>query len=232
MLSSFRSTTGRNQPGNSEFVFGPSCWLRSLIKPPPGRAIAYIDWSGQELGIAPYLSGDPNMIADYESGDPYLGFGKRAGLVSADATKQSHRHDRERLKVSMGLGAMYGAGPRTVAETTDQPVAVACDLLRLHRVTYPVFWRWSQAAVDHAMLRGWLTTTFGWTVHVGSKVNPRSLKNFPMQANGAEMLRIACCLVTERGIDVCCPVHDAILIEGPADGGRRGSRSTGGDGRS
>ena len=138
MLSSFRSTTGRNQPGNSEFVFGPSCWLRSLIKPPPGRAIAYIDWSGQELGIAPYLSGDPNMIADYESGDPYLGFGKRAGLMSADATKQSHRHDRERLKVSMGLGAMYGAGPRTVAETTDQPVAVACDLLRLHRVTYPV----------------------------------------------------------------------------------------------
>ena len=34
-----------------------------------------------------------------------------------------------------------------------------------------------------------------------------------MQANGAEMLRLACCDATEAGITVCCPVHDAVLIE-------------------
>ena len=67
------------------------------------------------------------------------------------------------------------------------------------------------------MLRGWLQTVFGWRVQVGAKVNPRSLANFPMQANGAEMLRLACCLATERGIAVCCPVHDALLVEGPAE---------------
>ena len=76
---------------------------------------------------------------------------------------------------------------------------------------------WSQAAVDHAMLRGWLQTVFGWRVHVGPDANPRSLANFPMQANGAEMLRLACCLATERGIRVCAPIHDALLVEGPAD---------------
>jgi hypothetical protein len=38
-----------------------------------------------------------------------------------------------------------------------------------------------------------------------------------MQANGAEMLRLACCLAIERGITVCAPVHDALLVEGPAD---------------
>jgi hypothetical protein len=27
------------------------------------------------------------------------------------------------------------------------------------------------------------------------------------------MLRLACCLATERGIRVCAPVHDAVLIE-------------------
>ena len=58
---------------------------------------------------------------------------------------------------------------------------------------------------------------FGWHVHVGENPNPRSLRNFPMQANGAEMLRIACCLATERGIEVCAPVHDAILICAPLD---------------
>ena len=38
-----------------------------------------------------------------------------------------------------------------------------------------------------------------------------------MQANGAEMLRLACCLVTEAGLNVCAPIHDAILIEAPVE---------------
>ena len=38
-----------------------------------------------------------------------------------------------------------------------------------------------------------------------------------MQANGAEMLRLACCLATERGIEVCAPVHDAVLICAPLE---------------
>ena len=216
LLSAFQSKTGRNQPSTSAFIFGSSCWLRGLIKPGRDRAVAYIDWSAQENGIAAALSGDPVMMADYRGGDPYLGFGKRVGIVPADATKQSHPEMRDRLKVAMGLGALYGAGPQTVADTTGVAVVEAREWLRLHRQTYPTFWWWSESAVNHAMLLGWLQTVFGWKVHVGSKVNPRSFANFPMQANGAEMLRLACCLATERGILVCAPVHDALLVEGPA----------------
>jgi hypothetical protein len=38
-----------------------------------------------------------------------------------------------------------------------------------------------------------------------------------MQAHGAEMLRLACCLATERDIQVCLPVHDAMLVMCAAD---------------
>jgi hypothetical protein len=38
-----------------------------------------------------------------------------------------------------------------------------------------------------------------------------------MQANAAEMLRLACILMHERGINICAPVHDALLIEAPED---------------
>ena len=38
-----------------------------------------------------------------------------------------------------------------------------------------------------------------------------------MQANGAEMMRLACSEATEKGIGVCCPVHDALLIEAPVN---------------
>ncbi len=65
------------------------------------------------------------------------------------------------------------------------------------------------------MLNNSLHTAFGWTIHVGPDANPRSLRHFPMQANGAEMLRLACSFATERGIRVCAPVHDALLIEAP-----------------
>jgi hypothetical protein len=98
-----------------------------------------------------------------------------------------------------------------------QPEIVARDLLRVHRQIYSRFWRWSDAAVDQAMLYGELWTRFGWHVHIADSPNPRSLRNFPMQANGAEMLRIACCLATECGLEVCAPIHDAVLICAPLD---------------
>ena len=88
-------------------------------------------------------------------------------------------------------------------------------MLRLHKETYPQYWRWSDAIRDCAELHRALRSAFGWTVQVGGEGNPRSLRNFPLQANGAEMLRIACCLATERGIGVCAPIHDALLIEAP-----------------
>ena len=71
--------------------------------------------------------------------------------------------------------------------------------------------------MDCAMLHGSLRTVFGWHVHIDESVNPRSLRNFPMQANGAEMLRVACCLGTERGMEICAPLHDAVLICAPLD---------------
>jgi hypothetical protein len=211
MLSAFRSGTGRNQPSNAKFIFGPSVWLRGLIKPPPGFGVAYIDWSQQEFGIAAVLSGDTNMQTAYRSGDPYLAFAKQAGAVPPDATKKTHSATRELFKQCV-LAVQYGMGPESLALRIGQPPVVARDLLRMHRETYRKFWRWSDAVVDYTMLKGSLHTVFGWHGHVGDDTNPRSLRNFPMQGNGAEMLRLACCLATERGIEVCAPVHDAVLI--------------------
>ena len=105
----------------------------------------------------------------------------------------------------------------SLAFRIGQPPIVARDLIRLHHETYREFWRWSDAAVDHAMLHGSLHTVFGWRIHVGENPNPRSLRNFCMQGNAAEMLRLACCFATERGIEVCALVHDAILICAPLD---------------
>jgi DNA polymerase-1 len=216
LLSAFQSKTGRNQPGSTKYIFGPSVWLRGLIKPPPGYGVAYIDWSQQEFGIAAALSGDTNMQAAYHSGDPYLAFAKQAGAVPPDATKKTHGPTRELFKQCV-LGVQYAMGAETLALRIAQPIIAARNLLRAYDETFSKFRCWSDAAVNHAMLHGSLHTVFGWHVHIGEESNPRSLRNFPMQANGAEMMRLAACLATERGIEVCAPVHDAFLICAPLD---------------
>jgi DNA polymerase I len=187
-----------------------------LIKPPPGHAVAYVDWAQQEIGIAAALSGDQALQAAYSSGDCYLAFAKQAGAVPQDATKATHGAQRELFKQCM-LGVQYGMEWQSLALRIAQPGIVARDLLRAHREAFRRFWEWSEAAVDQAMLLGVIHTVFGRPVRVGERSNPRSLRNFPMQANGAEMLRIACCLATERGIEVCAPIHDAVLICAPLD---------------
>ena len=214
MLSAFGGKTGRNQPSTTEFIFGSSVWLRGLIKPLEGWGIAYLDWSQQEFGIAAALSGDLAMKRAYASGDPYLEFAKLAGAVPPDATKKSYPKERALFKATV-LAVQYGMGAEALAERIQQPVIVAKDLLRKHRQTFQVFWEWSDRNVDYALLHNRLWTVFGWQLQVAGQPNPRSLANFPMQANGAEMLRIACILMTEAGIRVCAPVHDAVLIEAP-----------------
>jgi DNA polymerase I len=216
ILSAFRARSGRSAPSNSKFIFGPSVWLRGLIRPPPGYALAYVDWQQQEFGIAAALSGDAAMQTAYLSGDPYLAFAKEAHAVPADATKATHSQQRELFK-QCTLAVQYGMEADGLALRIGQPRIVARDLLLAHHATYRAFWHWSDAALDTAMLTGSLHTVFGWRVHIGEKPNPRSLRNFPMQANGAEMMRLAACLATERGIEVCAPVHDAFLICAPSD---------------
>jgi DNA polymerase-1 len=214
MLSPFGSKTGRNQPSTTKFVFGPSAWIRNLIKPIDGMALAYIDWSQQEFGIAAALSKDTEMMAAYCSGDPYLAFAKQAGAVPQDATKDSHRTERDNFKQCV-LAVQYGMGANSLAIRIKKPAPYAVSLLNLHKKTYPQFWAWSDAAIDRISQTGFIETVFGWNIQYSSDMNIRSARNFPMQANGAEMLRLACIFLVENGVRLCATVHDAVLIEAP-----------------
>lgn len=216
LLSPFGAKTGRNTTSTTKFIFGPSVWLRGLIKPPPGRGLAYVDWSAQEVAIAAALSDDAPLQDAVQSGDPYLAFAVQAGLAPSGATKRTHSHVRDMCKACF-LGANYGMGAESLAVRCNMSTMEAKELLRKLARTYPAFTAWSQHNVDAAMLTGKMQSTFGWPLQVTGQSSPNSLRNFPMQANGAEMLRLACCLATEAGVAVCAPIHDALLVEGPLE---------------
>ncbi len=213
-LHPFSSRTGRNQPSTKASILGAPAWARHLIKPEPGEGLAMIDWQQQEFGIAAALSGDSAMLSSYLTGDPYLALAISTGAAPMTATATSHADLRERYK-ACALGLLFGIGPERLARQIARPVADAADLIRRHHSHFRNFWSWLEAIETNALLHGEQSSVFGWRLTVGSDPNPRSLRNFPMQANGAEMLRLACCLVTEAGVKVCAPNHDSLLIEAP-----------------
>jgi DNA polymerase I len=215
MLSPYGTITGRNAPKSSEFIFAYPAWLRSLVRPAPGRVIAYIDWCSQEHGIAAALSRDAQMMRAYQTGDPYLAAAIDSGRAPPGATKATHGSTRERFKVVL-LAPIYGMREHTLARQLDCDVLEArAQLARLHRA-YSQFWAWSDAAVDLATQTGRITTVFGWPLEVDALTNVRRVRNFVVQGNGAEMLRLAACFTVAAGVELIATVHDALVIEANA----------------
>jgi DNA polymerase I len=115
------------------------------------------------------------------------------------------------------LGLNYGMGAEGMAHRAGISVAEAQEMIQLHKQLYHRFWEYSGAVVDSGMISNRLSTVFGWQRWVKAIDKPTSLMNFPMQANGAEMMRIAAIAATEAGIEVCAPIHDAFLIAAPLE---------------
>jgi DNA polymerase I len=214
LLSVFQTVTGRNAPSNSAFIFGPARWMRGLIKPPPGYAIVYADWSSQEIAIAAALSGDDRLLEAYQSRDVYMAFARDAGLVPADANKHTHPHIREACKVIV-LGIGYGMGADSMALRAGISVAEARNLLNLHRHTYRKFWQWIDSTVTMALFRREMHTKFGWRRWITDDPNVRSIQNWLVQSHGAEMMRAAAIAATEVGLAIAAPVHDAFVLLAP-----------------
>jgi hypothetical protein len=213
----FASKTSRSQPKAAQWIFSPAVWLRSLIKPAQGRAIAYIDWSSMEFQIAAALSDCTPMLELYTSGSPYISFAKHFGEAPLDATKKTHAQVHERYKVGC-LGAQYGMQADTLAQRLGLSTFVAHEMLGQHRGLFNQYWQWVEDWTARALDTGIMSTAFGWTCRTGiTEFNTRSIGNWPVQSTGADILRLASVWAHRRGIQLCGTVHDAVVIEAAAD---------------
>jgi DNA polymerase I len=157
------------------------------------------------------------MLDMYVSGDPYLAFAKRVGAVPSIATKKSHAEVRDKYKVML-LATYYGMSAETLAGRLGVSSFEAHEMLNQHRELFAQYWKWSDDWLAHSLQTGVMRTAFGWKYHIGiieTTVNARSIRNWPVQATGADILRISCILATRHGIRILAPVHDAVLIEAP-----------------
>jgi hypothetical protein len=217
VLWPFTAKTSRTQPKASQWIFSPAVWLRSLIKPGLGRAVAYIDFSSMEFQIAAALSECQPMLDLYATGSPYIEFAKRFDEAPPEATKTSHPAVHERYKVGC-LGPLYGMQYETLAQRLGVSTFVAHEMLGQHRGLFNQYWAWQEDWIARALDTGVMRTAMGWTCRTGiTEFNARSIGNFAMQATGADILRLSCVWAHRRGIQLRAPIHDAVLIEAPID---------------
>jgi hypothetical protein len=221
-LRPFTAVTGRNLPKTRQNILGAPAWLRSLIRPPPGYGMAYIDWNLQEYGICAVLSHDPAMLQDYRDGDPYIAFGQRVGAIPSWGSKDTHKPLRDIYKTCV-LGIAYGMGAETLAFRIGRSPQVGQQLLMQHQRTYRNFWSWADRVVHIARQEKKLSTMFGWQVHWDPArreadcpaITAGTVRNFPAQAHGSEMLRMAISFAIEAGVTIAAPLHDAVFIQAP-----------------
>jgi DNA polymerase I len=224
VLWPFSSKTSRTQPKAKHWIFSPSVWLRFLIKPEPGKALAYIDYSSMEFGAAAALSdghSGPNnpMLELYKSGDPYLNFGKIIGLIPPNATRETPGVEviRDRLKV-LCLGTQYGMQRSTLATRLGVSDLEAHEMLLLHRGLFSQYWHWSEDWLQHSLNGGTMRTVYGWQCATGiTEFSERSIRNWPIQSTCADIFRLAYVWGTRHGLTLIAPVHDAVLLEAPED---------------
>jgi DNA polymerase I-like protein with 3'-5' exonuclease and polymerase domains len=125
---------------------------------------------------------------------------------------------RDRYKILL-LAVQYGMAVQTLAARLKTSTFEAHEMLEQHREQFSQYWAWSDDYIHSAMQTGIVRTALGWTHHIGivGQVNERSLRNWPIQSAGADILRISCILAVRHSIKILAPVHDAILIEAPIE---------------
>jgi DNA polymerase family A len=212
-LFPFCTATGRN--AHSKSLYNAHAGMRSFMVFPADTIGVYLDWRTQEVGIAAALSGDQTLINDYKGGDMYHALARICGFTDDPDPKRWKNNNptmRQRMKV-LQLGINYGMGVPSLAKGLNRHPLIASTIIERHKRTYTRFWEWRDDQVRHAMLNRRIESVFGWPLHISSSPNQRTLYNFPMQANGAEMLRLAAWRMCEAGIVPNMLVHDGLVIE-------------------
>jgi DNA polymerase family A len=213
----FEQKAGRTS-GRKSFLFGLPKWLRGLLKPSPGESVFVADYSQQEPALAGALSRDPGLRRCYhtDAGSYYVHAMREIGIVPPGATRATHPEAHKVGKVCM-LAVQYGAGAGLVARQLKIGTVEAGHLLRRLKDQFATFFAWQADCVLWARARGYVAIQDGWRLRVDESTPAGTLLNWPMQACGSLVTRLATINATRAGLRVLATVHDSLVCAADAE---------------
>jgi DNA polymerase-1 len=216
-MNHYGSQTSRSQPGSTSYLLLKPAWQRAMLLPKKGKAITSIDYGSEEYFISALWYNDRNMIDSYLSGDVYLAFAKEAAIVPKNATKESHKYERDLCKRTVlaisYLMSKYGLADALTDDTGKKHTPdEAQEYIDSFYEVYGDFKQGMEDFYNDYLQGGFAKLSDGWYLWGGND-NKRSVSNWPIQGLGAVIMRKADMLCYEKGLKVVCTLHDALYIE-------------------
>jgi DNA polymerase I len=199
--------------------------IRRAFVAPQGRVLIGADYSQIELRVMAHLSGDPNLIAAFESGeDVHANTARRVfGIPDGPLAPEL----RARAKI-VNFGVMYGMGARSLSQQMGIGLGEAQEFIRNYFRVYARMREFLDQTIEQARVRGYVQTLLGRRMPMPGLQSPRGLErsnaeraaiNAPIQGSAADLMKLAMVRV-HRGLKRTRPsarlllqVHDELLLE-------------------
>ena len=202
--------------------------IRRAFIAAPGRVLAGADYSQIELRLMAHLSGDPQLIQAFRSGeDVHESTARRVFNVEGPLDPAL----RARAKI-VNFGIMYGMGARSLSAQMGIGLAEAQDFIGHYFRVYARVREYLDQIVVEARGRGYVETLLGRRRYLPELASERGLErsnaeraaiNTPIQGSAADLMKLAMIRVRNAlklrhpSARLLLQVHDELLLECPAE---------------
>lgn len=204
--------------------------IRQAFVPAAGNVFVSADYSQFELRLAAVLSGDEDMINDFNAGTDI--HTKTAADIIGVPIDEVTKEQRRDAKV-INFGVLYGMGPHALAQNTGMNFAAAKSFIDEYFKLRHKVRTYIDETIKQARERGYVETYYGrrrptpdvnssnFMVRSGAE---RAAANMPIQGTEADLMKMAMIEVEKKLAGDGDPIgwqvlqiHDSILVECPSE---------------
>lgn len=202
VVNIFATKTGRDTTSGNALNLIPKHHWQGLLSPPKGHCYVLLDYDQQEPMIAAQKADCTTLLNMYEQGDIYE-------LLIMTVT--NGELERARFKKLM-LMHLYGAGIERIEKEISQPESsVVKWLVELKKTISPIDYYLDGEAFK-AKRKGEIRS-LDWRMGITQEIKALTIRNWPIQATGADIMRRACFNLDKVKLPVLLTNHDSFLVQ-------------------
>lgn len=195
--------TGRELPKGSSYVYWPFN-VQSIIEAAEGFVVVKLDFAQQEPAILAAMSGSEVLTQAYENGDLY------DYIFSNGSWDHLSRKQFKTLTISYLYGIQNSGISKKWHVDLDKANQWRLELDKPFNQALS----WMNANSRKAYCQGSISS-MDWRMRITNSTKPLTVRNWPIQAAGADILRRSCLKLAGHNINVIGCLHDAVMIEIP-----------------